>query len=348
MSERQDEANALLEAYILNFLAKLQAQSSDDSDSDQDDTLSASSSSDSSSDDPVEEGILLALESLYSTRYQVKRRDIPKTDQNIELLLGDYKQNHPENFRSYLRMSPACFDTLVTTIQYHPIFLNDSNNSQMPVERQVAIALCRFGHYGNAVSTMKVALWAGVGYGTVKNATVRVMTAVCDARFRAMTMPWPDATQIESAKAWVEANSCFAWRDGWLMVDGTLIPLFRRPAEYGTSFFDRKSNYSMNVQLISTPDLRIIDYGVGLPGSQHDATAWNKTRLPHEHQELLSGEEFVWADSAYPLKKWCQSPYKECVLYCIAWCSSVVSLKICNTTITFLESVSAASTVLAF
>lgn len=65
------------------------------------------------------------------------------------------------------------------------------------------------------------------------------------------------------------------------------------------------------MQIISTPDLRIIDYGVGLPGSQHDATAWVETRIPNEHERLLGQNEWVWGDSAYPLKNWCQAPYKK-------------------------------------
>jgi hypothetical protein len=32
-------------------------------------------------------------------------------------------------------------------------------------------------------------------------------------------------------------------------VDGMLVPLFERPYWYGESYFDRKSNYSMNVQV---------------------------------------------------------------------------------------------------
>jgi len=51
------------------------------------------------------------------------------------------------------------------------------------------------------------------------------------------------------AKDWVEKQSCPAWRNGWLMVDGTLVPLFRRPGYFGNVFFDRKSNYSLNVQV---------------------------------------------------------------------------------------------------
>src|SRR5882724_12230611 len=39
--------------------------------------------------------------------------------------------------------------------------------------------------------------------------------------------------------------------------------------------------------LISTPDLHIINYGVGLPGSQHDAMEWKETCIPKEHDRLL-------------------------------------------------------------
>jgi hypothetical protein len=40
-----------------------------------------------------------------------------------------------------------------------PVFHNNSNNPQMSVAEQVAIALYHFGHYENATSQMKVALW---------------------------------------------------------------------------------------------------------------------------------------------------------------------------------------------
>ena len=53
----------------------------------------------------------------------------------------------------------------------------------MPVAEQLAIALFRFGHYGNAVNVIKTALWAGVGYGTVHLVTNRVIKAVCGEQF---------------------------------------------------------------------------------------------------------------------------------------------------------------------
>ena len=47
-----------------------------------------------------------------------------------------------------------------------------------------------------------------------------------------------------------------------------------------------------------------------IPG-QHDVTAWQETRIPQEHAHLLDEDEFIWGDSAYPLKSWCQGPYKK-------------------------------------
>ncbi|KAF8816578.1 hypothetical protein BYT27DRAFT_7220661 [Phlegmacium glaucopus] len=310
ITERQEDTNVLLNIFIVHLLARMEAdafRAGADSESDSE----ASSDSSQASDDPITEGIINSIEELYKDRYTGPRRDIPKTQENLRLLLDDYHKHFPDIFRSYTRITPECFDDLVNSIKDHPVFHNNSNNPQMAVKEQVAIALYRFGHYGNAASTMKVALWAGVSYGTVRNITIRVMTALCDPRFRAAIMPWPNPEEIERAKAWVEGNSCPAWRDGWWMVDGTLVPLFQRPHHFGNTFFDRKSNYSMNVQVINRPDLKIIDYGIGYPGSQHDATAWRETRLPPEHEQLFGPGDFVWADSAYPLKTWCQAPYKE-------------------------------------
>ncbi|CAA7257434.1 unnamed protein product [Cyclocybe aegerita] len=277
-TDRQEAADALHQAFLVNFLTELEARKlrdeltygdlSGDLDSDRSDVDMDSSSSSS-----------LFSESSTSS-----------SSEEEGTAAQDYI-NHPEIFRSYLRITPACFDDLVSAIEDDEVFSNNSQNDQMPVTEQVAIALYHFGHYGNAASCMKVALHFGVGYGTVQL--------------------WASPQAKEAAKQWVEKASCPAWRDGWLMVDGTLVPLFCQPAFFGNVWFDSKSNYSMNVQLVSTPDCQIIDYAVGLPGSQHDASAWEETQTFQCHSQLLEDGEWVWADSAYPLQKWCQAPYKK-------------------------------------
>ena len=66
---------------------------------------------------------------------------------------------------------------LVSVLQQDPVFHNQSHVDQLPIADQVAIALYRFGHHGNAVTTRDVALWAGIGYGTVCLVTNHVMKA---------------------------------------------------------------------------------------------------------------------------------------------------------------------------
>lgn len=135
------------------------------------------------------------------------------------------------------------------------------------------------------------AIWSGVGYGTVDLCTRKVMTAIHNSSLRRMHIRWPIGQEREEPKQWTNAQACPAWRDGWCIVDGTLIPLYNRPRDYGDLWFDRKSNYSMNVQEIITPNLKIIDYYVsGFRGAQHDSHYFT-TRLALDHQRLLAPKD---------------------------------------------------------
>ena len=84
---------------------------------------------------------------------------------------------------------------------------------------------------------------------------------------------------------------------------------------FGESY---KCNYSLNIQVcsyalsmymftdisaevVSLPNLHIINYSYGFTGSTHDATAFEKTRMAQEHDDILEPHEWIWADSAYPV-----------------------------------------------
>ncbi|KIJ05466.1 hypothetical protein PAXINDRAFT_93441, partial [Paxillus involutus ATCC 200175] len=58
-------------------------------------------------------------------------------------------------------------------------------------------------------------------------------------------------------------------------------------------------------------NLLIVDYGLGFPGSVHDAYAFQHTRTLREHAELLDNQHWIWADSAYPSEPWCVVPFKK-------------------------------------
>ena len=218
------------------------------------------SDSESSSEDEAlaaSDIMLRALGSLYSQRYLADCQPINKSGENLHLLLTDWKHTQPEIFCAHVHMTPKCFDLLLAALYTDPVFQRNSNLPQMPLDKQLAIALYCFGHYGNAISTSMVGLWAGIGFGTVHLVTNQVLTAICHKEFHQAAIYWPTGADREEAKQWVEDNSCPAWHNGWAMVDGTLIPLYSQPGYFGNTWYDRKNNYSLNLQVC------FILYGLG-------------------------------------------------------------------------------------
>jgi hypothetical protein len=190
---------------------------------------------------------------MYARRYEAPRDELPRGPSYMQFVLNTLKSLRPDRFRQELRVSPYAFDRIVQKISNDPIFFNQSNNPQIPIEDQLSILLYRLGHHGNAAGLQKVANWAGAGKGTVTLATRRVMTAILRPEFMREAVHFPTAEEKEEAKVWVEEHSCKAWRNGWCLVDGTLVPLDARPYWYGESYFDRKCNYSLNVQASPGP-----------------------------------------------------------------------------------------------
>jgi len=200
-TDRQLAASALHQAFLVNIIAEAEAQLLQDGEesdyssaSSSESSSSGSSSSKSSSDeDPLtaSETLLDVMSQLYSKHYFATCEAIPKDSNQLYLLLNDYKVNRPDIFRSYLHISPDCFDAVVEAIQDDEIFHNNSNNAQMPVAQQVAIALYHFSHYGNPASMMKVDLWAGVGFGTVPLVSKCVIKALNSKCFHLSSVHWP-------------------------------------------------------------------------------------------------------------------------------------------------------------
>ncbi len=192
---------------------------------------------------------------LYSRHYlkQHRRRTAhERGPARLPHVLSYVKDNSLEDFRSVLLVSPSTFDKLVGEIEEDLVFSNNSQNEQIPISHQLAVTLFRFGHSGNAESIKRVADWSGYGKGTVLLITQRVLTALLRRDFLDKAVRPPTAEEEEEAKQWVEDHSCYAWRNGWLFVDGTLIPLYFRPFWYAEAYFDRKSNYSLNIQVSCT------------------------------------------------------------------------------------------------
>jgi len=119
------------------------------------------------------------IEDMYSTRYEEPRdKPVPRPPAQMPHVLKILKVERPDHFREILRVTPYTFDKLCEKIEDDPVFFNNSNNPQIPVEEQLTITLYRFGHDGNTASQASVGRWAGTGKGSPALHTKRVMTAV--------------------------------------------------------------------------------------------------------------------------------------------------------------------------
>ena len=123
---------------------------------------------------------------------------IPKSSQLH--LLDHWRINNPKRFRHKLCVEPLTFDALVGRIKDHPIFHNNSNNSQLLVYIQLYIFLFHARHYGNASSPEDTAQWAGVSVGGVEKCTDCVIVALLSCHDEAIH--FPDAAEKKSSKSY--------------------------------------------------------------------------------------------------------------------------------------------------
>jgi len=155
-------------------------------------------------------------------------------------------------FRRKLCVVPEVFAGIMQHIEGHPVFLNTSNNPQLPMPIQLTIFLNAASHYGNVSTTEDLAEWAGVSIGTVYNCFHCVMIAILqhhDDTILFDPMEARDQEEIWHAKVWVENKGCFDWQNGFLCMDGSPFNHFQKPGWHGEGFYDRKSRYSLLSQV---------------------------------------------------------------------------------------------------
>jgi hypothetical protein len=190
------------------------------------------------------------IHAIQETRYLGGRdHHVPKAG-NMHLA-WEYAEDPADHHRfiNMLCVSPHVFNTIVALIANHPTFHNNSNNNQAPVEVQLAVFLYRMGRYGNGASVQDIARIAGCSEGSVENFTARCLTAV--ESLHDLFVRKPTAEEKEKEKMWVEGQMGFGglWREGWLMYDGTIVVLDKRPGLNGDAYYTRKANYGLNLQV---------------------------------------------------------------------------------------------------
>jgi hypothetical protein len=164
-------------------------------------------------------------------------------------------------FKQVVRMSKEAFAALTSKIENHEVFHNNSTVTQRPVYQQLAVALFRFGHGGNAAGVTMAGLHFGCSVGAACLYFERVQLALLD--LVPEFVRWPNKRQrLHHSKEMAKLG--FAGCVGF--VDGTHVKLFQRPSLHGEVYFDRKCNYSMNAQVVCDRNRLITYFYSGWPG----------------------------------------------------------------------------------
>ena len=148
-----------------------------------------------------------------------------------------------------LHVTHLVFYVILQLIENHPIFLNHLDNDQTPVEQQLTVTLYQMRCYGNAASVEDVACLAGCAEGSVDNFTDRCFTAIGNLHDIFVCHLTPAEKEVE--KRWMDEGLGYKgkWWDGWLMYDGIIVVLFRKPGLNGDAYYTWKGNYGLNVQV---------------------------------------------------------------------------------------------------
>ena len=139
----------------------------------------------------------------------------------------------------------------------------------------------------------------------------RVITAIQSSNLRITYVRKPGEAEKEEAKKWIEEQVFLTkWQNFW-MVNSTLVPLYRKSSHYKEIFFNQKSHYSINVQIIKTPNCKNIDYTFGFWCSRHNTYSFTSTKLRINFSQYLEKDEWCCGDAGYHLQKCLMIHYKS-------------------------------------
>lgn len=265
-------------------------------------------SSDSESSDSCMDTEEDALAEIYAAvsfhRYLKPRTPVPKC---CRWLIEVLPELDDVRFRAFVRVSRVKFRDILRQIENDPVFSNASRHNQTAVSIQLACALQRFGGYGNGVSYIQLGQKFSVSEGSVDNFTERVIAALLNLKKRHIR--WPTREEKERHKRKVLKEFDFPNCVG--IMDGSHFNLDYKPVNQGEAYYSRKSRYGITSMIVCTIDYRIIYASTGRPASTHDTRVWRNSHLFNHIEQYLDEEEYLLADSGYPLSRHVIIPYKK-------------------------------------
>ncbi|XP_038047494.1 protein ALP1-like [Patiria miniata] len=148
----------------------------------------------------------------------------------------------------------------------------------------------------------------GLSKSTVHSCIHKVAATISSRRHSVIR--WPDQTRQAHIAEGFAGESCLRGIVG--VIDGThirIINILNGQPDY----INRKSYPSVQLQLVVDDMMLITDAYVGWPGSVHDARVFRNSPLYHDVEDghKLAEHQYLIGDTAYPLRSWLVTPFKD-------------------------------------
>ncbi|SAM73180.1 uncharacterized protein UBRO_21053 [Ustilago bromivora] len=142
------------------------------------------------------------------------------------------------------------------------------------VQEILSVALYRLGCSGNGGGEHDATLQCGCSAESIVAYTNHTVAGLL--KLNNEVVQFASEEERKHAAAWVyNTTGVEEWGKGWLVVDGTHIPLVWKPGVHSQEHFCYKGFHSMNVALVILPhSLQIVESVVGQPGSVQDSKVW--------------------------------------------------------------------------
>ncbi|XP_031328081.1 putative nuclease HARBI1 [Photinus pyralis] len=203
-------------------------------------------------------------------------------------------------FKRFRLTKPTVMEVLIQ-IENNLEFPYDTNNSISPMQ-QLLIAL---RYYATGNHLLSIADFAGVHVSSVSRIVKKVSVAIASLRARYIKLPFTAEGLLELQQQFYEVAR-FPRVIG--AVDGTHIRIQSPGGDDAEVFRNRKSYHSINVQGVTDARLNFVDIVVRWPGSAHDTTIFNSSRLKARFENGSYPNCLLLGDSGYPVKSYLLTP----------------------------------------
>lgn len=216
---------------------------------------------------------------------------------------NDMLQLSEKKFLERYRLSKCVVRKVLEEIQERLEYPTERNLPLSPTQ-QFLIAL---RYYATGSFQIVMGDTAGVSKATVSRIVHRVSVAI--AALRPLYISFPRVEEQREVMQGFFEGARFPGVLGAL--DCTHIPIQSPGHARGEIYRNRKGYFSLNIQTVCDSELLIRDIIVRWPGSVHDSTIFNNSRIRADFETRRVNGGVLLGDNGYPLRTYLLTPYLD-------------------------------------